>query len=111
MPSDATDRFRDRFQVQLGVNWQLMPESHQPWTKWLFDPCLNLVWFGKKLKNPRLELPEGSFGKAFVWNANEGQDAREPDWRSNVAWFGAALRVLGLDMGFGVYLRRKYDPT
>ena len=104
------DRLRDRIQLELGIKFELMPPSRDPYRKWFFDPSFNLVWFGKKLQNPRVELP--SFGQGYVKIVEVGRDPNSNliihEFISRCFWLGLAIRILGFDFGFGIFYRKEY---
>jgi hypothetical protein len=92
-------KWYQRFQVEIGGRWQLFPSSDITWKQWLFDPFFNLVWPGKII-NPRADLPDGSLFGGFEIAANN-------EYKSLVYWLGTGIRVLGLDLGIGIFIRSK----
>jgi hypothetical protein len=111
------DRFRDRFNIQLGVWWQLMPAKDDTWLQWLFSPSFGVTRMGQVFQpfsNARQQLPEGPSLACLVDSVEDGIDPATGLKRwwfvSRVFWVRGALRVLGLDVGFGLYLRKRYEP-
>lgn len=88
-----------RVQLEIGVRWQMVPDRHTTWKKWAFDPYWGAVWPGKIIRG-RQDLPEGEvFGGLEITDKNE--------YRALVWWVSGAIRVLGLDVGLGVFVRSK----
>jgi hypothetical protein len=114
------DRIRDRFNIQLGLQWQLMPAKEDSWLQWAFSPSFGVTRMGQKFtpfSGARRFLPEGPSLHTMVDEADDGM-GKDPatglkNWWfvSRIFWVHGALRVLGLDLGFGVYLRKRYEPA
>lgn len=101
------DPFWQRFQIEFGLGWTLMPNDtvNSSWRRHLFDPWFNLVFVGDILGNPRKHLPK--FGAGFV---EEHTNDPLKTWSSRCFWLGTGIRLLGLEVGFGVFYRKRYNP-
>lgn len=86
-----------RIQIEIGGRWQLVPDRNTTWRQWIFDPFCGAIWPGKTIKG-RSELPDGEgFGGLEITSNNE--------FRSLVWWFRCGVRLLGLDIGMGIFVR------
>jgi hypothetical protein len=109
------DRFRDRFQIEIGGRWQLMPGRNESWRQWAFDPFFGVTRIGQEISpNPRRHLPDDGPDLRFMLDErddgiDEATGLRKRTWISRIFWLRFGCRVLGLDLGFGVYLRRRAD--
>jgi hypothetical protein len=93
-------RWWQRFQLEVGVNWKMVPSRDLTWKTWAFDPFFNLTWPGKTPVT-RADLPEGEiFGG--LESVGEGKDLK---FFSLVWWCGFGIRLLGLDVGVGLFYR------
>lgn len=106
------DRLRDRFQIEIGGRWQLMPGKHESWRQWAFDPFFGLTRIGQELgPNPRAKLPQDGPELRFLLDSvedgiDEATKLRKTRWISRVFWLRFGCRLLGLDIGFGLYWRK-----
>lgn len=101
-----------RIQFEVGINFRLMPDNRTSWRQHLIDPFLNFVWIGKRLENPRVELPT-PFSGACVDREDGPRDdptgLRTSIWTSRCFWLGFGCRILGLDIGVGIFYRKQND--
>lgn len=90
-----------RLQIQVIVEWRLMP-GDLTFREWLFSPVASLIFPGWEVryKNQVLDMykdaqqvPEG---KDLPWGAPVKHISR-------IFWARVALRILGFDIGAGVY--------
>src|SRR5260221_1583464 len=82
-----------RFQVEVGVRWQLLPASKDMTVRqWLWSPEGGITRIGQKLTDAR-QLPEDT-RPAF---------ASDGEYRSRFFWARGAVRIFGLDAGFGIF--------
>lgn len=103
-----------RTQIEFGINFKLFPDGgRMSLREHLFDPFFNLAWIGKELKNPRGELPEGQHW--YVDCVDQKKDRspieslRDYKYYSRCFWLGFGCRILGLDVGVGIFYRKKND--
>lgn len=88
-----------RFQIEIGGRWQAVPDRNTTFRQWLFDPFCGYTYPGKIIKD-RQELPDGEvFGGLEILGNNE--------YRALVWWLRFGIRVLGLDIGAGVFIRSR----
>jgi hypothetical protein len=95
-------RWWQRFQLEVGFGWKLFPSGLLTWRTWAWDPFFNLVWPGKQ-PVCRADLPDGE-----VFGGLEqvpGSDPKEFRNQAMIWWLGMGIRVLGLDMGVGMFWR------
>ena len=89
--------WKKRFQVEIGGRWQAVPDRNTTFREWVFSPFAGLTYPGKIIKG-RQEVPDGEvFGGLEILGNNE--------YRALVWWFRCGIRVLGLDVGVGVFVR------
>lgn len=114
------DRWQDRFQFEIGVSWTLVPRRGNTWRQWLFDPEWGLTVVGQKflpMTNGRTQLPDGFEIKTMVDTVDDGKGidpaTNLKNWWfiSRVFWLRGSIRILGLDVGAGIYWRKRYSPT
>lgn len=112
MRTEAGDRWRDRIQFEIGIRFDMVPASSMTWRQWAFEPMVNFVRVGDVLPNPRANLPK--FGPGFVDEI--GGDERDPEtglrkfiWVSRCFWMSGAIRILGFDLGVGIFYRQRFD--
>lgn len=102
------DSIKNRFQIEIGGRWQLMPAENMTWRQWAFDPFAGLTVPGQILKDPRMQLPKI---RHWVEQINDGIDAetglRKYHWTSRAFWLRFGVRLFGLDVGFAVAWRKK----
>lgn len=86
-----------RVQVEIGGRWQLVPGRSDTWREWAFDPFFGYTYPGKIIKG-RQELPDGeTFGGLEILGNNQ--------YRALVWWLRFGIRVFGLDVGLGIFVR------
>lgn len=66
----------------------------------MFDPFATLVLPGQALKSPRTQLP--NFGRGYV----ENDAPTDTGWISRCFLASAAIRILGVDIGVGIFYRK-----
>jgi hypothetical protein len=90
--------FYQRFIVQLQIHWDLFPTKamDSSWSKWAFDPDYGIVKPGDKL--PHRGFMPGTIGLDQDWDSKTGLTSR-------VYWIHAAIRILGADIGGGIFYR------
>lgn len=88
-----------RFQVEIGGRWQAVPDRNTTFREWLFSPFVKFTYPGK-CPVTRADIPEGEvFG---------GIESRaDGKFESLILWMSCGIRVLGLDVGIGVFFRPK----
>jgi hypothetical protein len=94
-----TIRWWQRFQVEVGGRWQMMPSRDMSPKEWLWSPFAGYVYPGKIIKG-RQDLPEGE-----IYGGLEGNGTDAEPWRSLVWWVRFGIRICGLDVGMGVFVR------
>lgn len=108
------DRIRDRFQIEIGIRFDLVPQSRDSWLQWAFSPSFGLTRVGQVLEPGRIrqQVPEGTLQVSVDC---EDLD-RDPEtnlmrsrWTSRCFWLRGAIRILGVDLGAGIFWRRKFD--
>ena len=90
-----------RFQFQIGIRFDLMPNKAIPFKEWFWSPHFVLTRIGDKITS-RLQMPEdiGSFFADHDENKNI---------LSRFFWTSAAIRILGFDIGAGfLYLNKNF---
>jgi hypothetical protein len=106
------DPITNRFQVEIGGGWQLLPSDGVTWREWAFDPFFGLTLPGQILKNPRTQVPKIQH---WVDEIGEGRDPKTGmknfHWVSRAFWLRFGIRVLGLDIGFSAAWRKKAPPV
>lgn len=107
------DPLHQRLQFQIGLRFDMFPPDNVGWKKWAFDPHFLLTRIGQVLVNPRSQLPE--MGKGYV-DERILSTERDPEtglivrcWISRCLWMSGAIRILGFDLGFGVFYRKPID--
>lgn len=107
------DRWWYRFQLEIGGRWQLLPDRNTSWRQWFFSPYWGLTLVGQRLDKPRQQLPEGVIGKGGLDSDDNGIDPVTniliTRWISRCFWLRAGCRLLGLDIGIGLFYRKKYS--
>lgn len=88
-----------RFQIEIGGRWQAVPDRNTTILQWIFDPFCGFTYPGKIIKG-RQEVPdEERFGGLEILGNNQ--------YRALVWWLRFGIRLLGLDVGFGVFVRSR----
>jgi len=111
----ATDRWRDRLQLQIGLRFDLMPSKHDTWWQWAFSPTCGLTRVGQVLENGRVrqQLPD-TFGRGYVDMIDHEKDPitglRQTTMISRCFWLHGAIRILGFDLGAGIFYRKRFTP-
>lgn len=90
-----------RAQVEAGVSFRLFPWKGLTYAQWAWDPDLNIVWPGRRVAYDR--SPEGCW--SHPWTRAETYDSATRSSVANYWWLGVAIRLLGLDVGFGLLYR------
>lgn len=114
MSARGIDRWWYRFQIEVGIRFQLCPSDavNSSWRRHLFDPFGNFVLIGDILANPRTQLPK--FGQGYVddvsppWERppNEPNALRPRSiWKSRCLWISGGVRLLGFEIGLGLFYR------
>jgi hypothetical protein len=87
--------FYRRLQVEVGFNWKLLPSGQMTWREWAFDPNGGATLPGQLLN--RKNKPDQTVA-AYI-------DFECPDkkMRSRFFWLHGAIRVLGFDIGGGIF--------
>lgn len=101
------DKFRwwERGQVQFGVNWQLFPSSRMTWREWLFSPEFGVTMPGEEITS-RTKLPESTSWNVDTRSIQDLSGGKGPaKFASRVFWLHGAVRVIGLDIGAGIFWR------
>lgn len=97
---------RDRLQVQVRLNWQLMPEPLWSWKKWAFELTYGLTLPNQVMHTAKTKgiVPENSKrGLDFDFDVIDGQ------WKTQIVWAHVNLRVLGLEAGAGFFWRTRKE--
>ena len=109
----VTDRWRDRIQFQIALRFDLAPSKQDTWLQWAFSPTAGITRIGEELKNPHRQLPEG-WGQGYL-DKEENDLGPDPvtglnrwSWTSRCFWLRGAIRILGVDLGAGVFYRKRY---
>lgn len=89
-----------RIQLELGIRFDLFPAKNVTYRQWLFDPSFKCVWPGKRVVYG--DTPDGLWGSMAI-------ETRGDTFHARFWWLGVAIRVLGLDVGFGLYYRKKFN--
>lgn len=88
-------RWYERFQLRVGVTYQLFPSRDMSWGEWAFSPSGGLTRPGQTI-NGRYQLPESfntgvdSLSVTTVEGGNR--------FVSLVFWLRGAVRILGFDL-------------
>jgi hypothetical protein len=98
-----TLRWYERCQLQLSLNFQLVPSKDMSLKEWAFSPYFGITK-PKQQITTRFQLPEGTSYSVDTLSVGEGPDKK---FYSNVFWIRGAVRVLGLDVGAGFFWRVK----
>lgn len=88
-----------RFQVEVGGRWQAVPDSQTTWKQWLFDPFYRFTYPGK-FPVTRADFPDFPLHGSINFRDDKQME-------SLIYWASAGCRVLGLDLGAGVFYRPK----
>lgn len=101
---DRKLRWDERLQIEVGVSWKMVPSGQgMTWRNWAFDPSFGVTWPGQEITS-RWQLPEASSTYVDTLCVGEGTGNK---YVSLAFWVHGALRVLGLDIGFGVFWRKQ----
>lgn len=93
----------ERFQIEIGIRWQLFPGKDLTWKQWLFDPVWGITFPGEEITT-RTQLPEStSWG---VDSKSVEENGEKKKYISLVFWLHGAIRILGLDLGAGIFWRQ-----
>jgi hypothetical protein len=96
-------KWYERFQIEIGISWKMVRNRDMSsWKEWAFSPSFGMTVPGQEIKN-RWQLPESSSWGVDTISVGE-QDKK---YISSVLWVHGALRVLGLDIGAGVFWRKQ----
>lgn len=94
-----------RLQIEVGISFKLFPSGQMTWKQWLFDPVFGITYPGQEIKN-RWQLPESTSYEVDVRSLQtEMPDKGPAKFASKVLWVHGAVRVLGLDIGAGLFVR------
>jgi hypothetical protein len=97
----VTAPFWQRFQIEIGGRWQLLPNKDLTWAKWAWDPFGSCIWPGKRVTYGA--TPDGCW--SGVWSRAETYDSETRSAQMNFYWLSGAIRILGLDFGAAILYR------
>lgn len=108
-----TDPLSQRLQFQIGLRFDMFPPDNVSWKRWAFDPHFQMTRIGQQLTNPRTQLPEldkGSVEELILDpQINPVTGLKKWCWISRCFWLTGAIRILGFDLGLGVFYRKPID--
>lgn len=108
-----TDPLHQRIQFQIGLRFDMCPPDNIGWRKWAFDPYFQLTRIGQQLTNPRTQLPENRCGYMDEHILDPEFDPvtklKRWCWISRCFWLTGAIRILGFDLGAGIFYRKKFE--
>ncbi len=93
-------RWYQRFQIEIGGRWQAVPDSHTTWRQWFFSPFFRFTYPGK-CPVTRADFPD--FPDFSLHGSVSFRDDNRME--SLIYWATGAVRILGLDIGVGVFYR------
>lgn len=102
MMQNRTLKWHERFQFEIGGQWQLVKSRDMTWREWLFSPSFGMTRIGQEITT-RYQLPESTQYGVDTLSVGEGTDRK---YYSNVFWIHGAIRILGLDIGLSIFWRR-----
>lgn len=103
----APFKWWQRFQIQVTINWQLLPAKDLTWKTWAFSLWAIMTLPRQEIKN-RNQLPESASWAVDTYSLVYKENDKK--FYSNVFWVSVALRILGFDMGAGIFWRQHKAP-
>lgn len=106
------DPLYQRLQLEFGLNFRLLPSDDAPtWRKWAFDPFFGVTLIGQQMINPRAALPK--LGQGFVDELpmQPLNGMKQWNWVSRCFWLRFGCRILGIDIGFGLFYRKRIEDN
>lgn len=96
-------RWWSRLQIEFGISFKLFPNRDLTWRQWAFDPNGGITYPGQAIDR-RWQLPEST-----SWEVDTTMitydERKTKRFYSRVLWIHGAIRVLGIDVGAGLYFR------
>ena len=90
-----------RFQIEIGIRWEMAPRKGLTWAKWAWDPFAIVIWPGRRIAYK--DSPENCWSEP--WTEVGSYDSESRSAIACYYWASCAMRLLGLDVGAAIVYR------